>query len=63
MDLAELLQHITDAWPARFERGLVTHIHRNHLRRPDGSLVHLRVLIQQTAPPQEGANDAVDLKE
>lgn len=46
MELEELLTLIRDAWPQRFERGLVTHIHRNALELPDGSRVHLRVLIQ-----------------
>lgn len=57
MDLPELLQHITEAWPARFERGVVTHIHRNHLTCVDGSVVHLRVLVQQTTAPKEGPPD------
>lgn len=47
MELAELLALITDAWPRRYERGLVTHIHRNALTLADGSQVHLRVLIQR----------------
>lgn len=46
MTLDDVLQLITDAWPDRFERGRVTHVHRNGLPLPDGSRVHLRVLIQ-----------------
>ncbi len=48
---------ITATWPTRLEKGRVIHVALNDYRLPDGSKVHLRVLIQRTAdaaPPVEG---------
>lgn len=53
MDLQTLLTLITNAWPDRYERGRVTHVHKNALRLPDGSQIHLRVLIQTLEEPEE----------
>lgn len=50
MDLQTLLGLITEHWETRFERGLVLHVHQNHLTLPDGSQVHLRVLVQRLRP-------------
>ena len=63
MDLPELLAHITELWPHRFERGLITHLHANDLETQDGSRVHLRVLIQarNSRSPIVNANDLEDL--
>ncbi len=62
MTLDQLLALILESWPTRFERGRLTHIHRNHLQLDDGSYIHLRVLIQETEPPrQDGSN--VDLSD
>lgn len=53
MQLAELLTLITNAWPDRFERGRVLHVHKNDLDLPDGSTIHLRVLVQRVSDPPE----------
>ncbi len=53
MDLEQVIALIREGWPARMERGLVTHVHRNYLTLPDGSVVHLRLLIQKI--PQRDA--------
>lgn len=44
--LEDLIQLLRDAWPARFERGRVLHVHRNALRLPNGNCVHIRLLVQ-----------------
>lgn len=51
MELAEVLALLTDAWPTRLEKGRVIHIALNHHRLPNGSTIHLRVMIQRTADP------------
>ncbi len=55
MSLDELLKLITAAWPKRYERGILTHIHQNDLALQDGSHIHLRVLIQRL--PEKRADD------
>lgn len=57
MTLPELLKLIEEAWPEKYERGLILHIHRNALTLADGSQVHLRVLVQRL-PPSRGWTDA-----
>ena len=57
MDLSEVIALITETWPRRLEKGRVIHIALNAHALPDGSTVHLRVLIQRTAdpvPPEKG---------
>lgn len=59
MELADVLALLTATWPRRLEKGRVIHIAVNRHTLPDGSTVHLRVLIQRTAdpaPPEEGLN-------
>jgi hypothetical protein len=58
MNLDELIRLITNAWPNRLERGVITHIHQNHLPLDDGTQIHLRVLIQRLP-----AREADDLRE
>lgn len=53
--LPEVLALITATWPRRLEKGRVTHIALNHYTLPDGSTIHLRLLIQRTADPQPAA--------
>lgn len=50
MDLQELLTIIEREWPALYTRGLISHLHRNHLVLSDGSQIHLRILIQRLRP-------------
>lgn len=47
IDREELLQIIRREWPAFYERGLISHLHRNHVVLADGTQIHLRVLVQQ----------------
>lgn len=57
MELADVLTLVTELWPTRLVKGRVTHVAINDLQRPDGSKVHVRLLIQYTAeapPPVEG---------
>lgn len=64
MELDQVLELIRDAWPVRLERGRITHVHRNHLQLPDGSRVHLRVMIQTVTPAEiEHATIGDDLAE
>lgn len=49
--LEEVVGLITATWPTRLEKGRVIHIALNHHRLPDGSTIHLRVMIQRTADP------------
>lgn len=60
MELAELVALIETAWPTRFERGRVLHLHRNHLTLPNGQLIHLRVLVQTVTPADAGRRDGLD---
>lgn len=50
MELDELIDLVRAAWPKRYQRGLVTHVHQNNLDLADGSQIHLRVLIQTLRP-------------
>jgi hypothetical protein len=50
MDLDELVDLIRASWPEKYERGRVTHLHRNYLKLRDGSTVHLRLLVQTVEP-------------
>ena len=57
MTLADVIALLTATWPTRLEKGRVIHIAINRHVLPDGSTVHLRVLIQRTAdpvPPEKG---------
>jgi hypothetical protein len=51
MELADVIALLTETWPRRLEKGRVIHIAINAHRLPDGSTVHVRVLIQRTADP------------
>jgi hypothetical protein len=46
MNLDEVIRLITEAWPQRYTRGRLTHIHRNAVKTSSGATVHLRVMIQ-----------------
>ena len=63
VDLTEVLALVTATWPTRLEKGRVIHIAVNAHALPDGSKVHLRVLIQRTAdaPPHTEGLQHVDL--
>ncbi len=57
LTLADVIALLTATWPRRLEKGRVLHIALNDHPLPDGSRIHLRVLIQRTAdaaPPVEG---------
>lgn len=45
-DLETVLDLIRELWPHRYQRGIILHIHKNNLTLPDGSEIHLRVLVQ-----------------
>ena len=53
MTLDDLIALIRQEWPARLERGRVTHIAVNNLTVSDGSVIHLRVLVQTVAEAKE----------
>jgi hypothetical protein len=53
LTLDQLLELIRVAWPDRYSRGRVTHLHRNALTLPSGAQIHLRVLIQTLVEPSE----------
>ncbi len=61
IDLEELIRMIRRAWPDRWARGRILHVHRNALTTDAGARVHLRVLVQQIADPEQNANDLEDL--
>lgn len=55
--LADVIALLTATWPMRIEKGRLIHVAVNNHTLPDGSRVHVRVLIQRTAdaaPPVEG---------
>jgi hypothetical protein len=57
VELTDVVALITATWPTRLEKGRVTHIALNAHALPDGSKVHIRLLIQriaEAAPPIEG---------
>lgn len=60
MELEDVLRLITEAWPARYERGRITHVHQNSVKLSSGQTVHLRVMVQtiedapQTPDPWQG---------
>ena len=47
IELEDLLQQIRAAWPSHWARGRILHIHQNAIRLADGSLIHLRVMVQE----------------
>lgn len=51
LDLEELVTLIRRAWPERWARGRILHVHRNALKLNSGAIVHLRVLVQQIEEP------------
>lgn len=63
IDLEDLIALLRTSWPARYSRGRILHVHRNAIQLPDGSLIHLRVMVQQIANDDHsltGRNDAED---
>ena len=46
MELEELITLIRAAWPTRYARGRIFHIHQNAILLENGSIVHLRVMVQ-----------------
>ena len=53
IDLEELIRLVRDGWPHKYARGRLMHVHRNAIRLSSGALVHLRVLVQQIAEPDQ----------
>ncbi len=51
IDLEELVSLVRDAWPNKYARGRLLHMHRNAVRLASGGIVHLRVSVQQIAEP------------
>jgi len=49
MELPELVALITTAWKDRYERGRLLHVHKNAVTLQDGSVAHVRVLVQTIA--------------
>lgn len=47
LDLEELIRMIRRAWPDRWARGRILHVHQNALKTQAGARIHLRVLVQQ----------------
>lgn len=54
MTLDELLALIRSAWPTKYERGRILHLQKTAETLSDGSVVHVRVLVQTI---QEGTNE------
>ena len=49
LSLDALVDLIQKSWPERYERGRILHVHRNGIRLPNGTMIHLRVMVQQIA--------------
>ena len=49
IDLEDLIALLRTSWPTRYSRGRILHVHRNAIQLPNGSTIHLRVLVQQLA--------------
>lgn len=47
IELPELLALITSAWPDRYARGRILHVHKNAIAIQSGATIHLRILLQQ----------------
>ena len=58
LHLEELIDLISKAWPERYVRGRIMHVHRNAIRTAGGGLIHLRVLVQQVADDDQVYNQA-----
>lgn len=56
LDLEDLILLIRKAWPERYARGRILHVHRNAIRLGNGALVHLRVLVQQISEAEQEHN-------
>ncbi len=47
IDLEDLIALLRTSWPARYSRGRILHVHRNAIQLPNGSSIHLRLMVQQ----------------
>lgn len=47
IDLEDLVSLLRTSWPSRYSRGRILHVHRNAIQLPNGSTIHLRILVQQ----------------
>ena len=56
LSLEELIRLLREAWPAKYTRGRILHIHRNSIRTDAGRIIHLRVLVQELPNELEGAH-------
>ena len=63
IDLEELIAQIRAAWPDRYCRGRILHVHKNALKLPAGSVVHLRILIQAITPADPAYNGTAYLED
>ena len=52
IDLEDLIALLRTSWPARYSRGRILHVHRNAIQLPNGSTIHLRIMVQQLSEPE-----------
>lgn len=57
IDLEDLIALLRTSWPARYSRGRILHVHRNAIQLPNGSLIHVRVLVQRIADDDLAAHN------
>ncbi len=58
LDLEELIRHIRSAWPNRYERGRILHVHRNAMKTDGGASIHLRIMVQQISDAEAETHHA-----